>query len=78
MKNEPAFPSLQPQFDNIQVGNGMTLRDYFAGQVLIGMIADPNKDKGGSWTVELVAVNAYVYAAAMLAEKEKIERVKHD
>lgn len=44
---------------------GMSLRDYFAGQVLIGLIAMP----GGM--VEDPARTSYVLADAMLAERLK-------
>jgi len=47
---------------------GMTLRDYFAGQVLAGAIANPNLKHKISTTK--VAQNAYSLADAML-EKRK-------
>lgn len=65
----PAFPVsknvVYPQF------NGMSLRDYFAGQALMGMIAsspiiDRTKANHAGW-----AQNAYKFADAMLAERDK-------
>jgi len=43
---------------------GMTLRDYFAGQALAGICADPNMP-----TVEKTAELAYRMADAMLAAR---------
>ena len=55
----PAFPvGLLP---------GMSLRDYFAGQALAGLIACPNTSGGE----KDFARNAYKLADAMLAEREK-------
>ena len=57
----PAFPS-----DRFGEG-GMSLRDYFAGQALAGLIACPNT----SGDEEPFACNAYKFADAMLTEREK-------
>jgi hypothetical protein len=49
---------------------GMTLRDYFAAKALAGMLAYPGDESRGSdhnnSTPEYVALDAYVYADAML------------
>ena len=46
---------------------GMSLRDYFAGQALAGMLADETKQGSrGNY-----AEDAYDIADAMLAEREK-------
>jgi len=61
-----AFP-----FENMpdgRVWSGMTLRDYFAGQALVGIIASDCSDK---MAVEPRAKLAYRIADAMLAEREK-------
>jgi hypothetical protein len=65
----PAFPThstMQPLETQ-----GMTLRDYFAGQALAGILAN-------SWVAERFgappssrAHDAYEFADAMLAEQEK-------
>lgn len=47
---------------------GMSLRDWFAGQALAGILA--SKYPGGPTNV---ADNAYAYAAAMLAVSKKYE-----
>lgn len=72
MKNEPAFPSKYTFEMNGMEGqgeySGMALRDYFAGQALIGYIVskrdeDNSSDKVANW--------CYQDADAMLAEREK-------
>ena len=67
----PAFPSSIPygrqQF--IDASTGMTLRDYFAGQALEGMLAD---DFNFAYDDKGPLVNlAYSIADAMLAERSK-------
>jgi hypothetical protein len=63
--DEPAFPQTRVDaWDKPHVFDGMTLRDYFAGQALAGIMAattvcDP----------EAVASRAYVVADAMLKER---------
>lgn len=46
--------------------SGMTLRDYFAGQVLVGLLAD-----GFELSDAKLAEACYVTADAMLAERAK-------
>ena len=66
-----AFPSEQTTSPSGHWNNtyrpGMTLRDYFAGQALVGMadyyIAEAE--------AEMYARRAYLLADAMLAEREK-------
>jgi hypothetical protein len=62
-----AYP-YNPQFN--QEHNGMDLRDYFAGQVIEGLLAD------GGWGGDLsyfedVAEGAYRMADAMMKAREK-------
>lgn len=59
----PAFPSHGSMGEVVQ--EGMSLRDWFAGQALAGMgiIADAEAWKLAAW--------AYETADAMLAEREK-------
>ena len=47
--------------------HGMSLRDYFAGQALAGMLADTSR----SGSVEHYVDDAYSIADAMLAERQK-------
>lgn len=66
-KNNPfAFPR-----DNILDRNsGMTLRDWFAGQVANGMAAHSGTS-GAYYGPGDIAARAYEVADAMLAEREK-------
>ncbi len=73
--NPPAFPGA-----GIPLWvPGMTLRDYFAGQAMIGILATPPQ-KGETWPNGITALAdiqnflarvAYGYADAMIAEREK-------
>jgi hypothetical protein len=47
---------------------GMTLRDYFAGKALAAMLTTPPAALADK---DVVASQAYYYADAMLAEREK-------
>jgi hypothetical protein len=60
-----AFPVALPAgFEGYE--EGMMLRDYFAGQALIGWLAD-----GKPSDAQEAAHQAYVFADAMLAAREK-------
>lgn len=69
-KTGRAFPN--------KFGSGMTLRDYFAAQALngifIGYWSDPEMTH---FKASEIAEEAYVYADAMLAEREK-DRKEND
>lgn len=64
--NPPAFPFSIEDTRGIKYNNhtGMTLRDYFAGQVLIGLI---NVEE----SPEITSKIAYKVADGMLKEREK-------
>jgi len=62
---EPAFPNNDPHGPQ-----GMSLRDWFAGQAIMGLCADPSNHKLFDGPDE-AAANAYVIADAMLAERSK-------
>lgn len=66
----PDFPSEWAMISGgVRSCPGMTLRDWFAGQALVGLLAsDP-----GSTTWEVDAENAYLAADAMLAARSKGE-----
>ena len=66
MDNPPAFPLVS---DIIGHCEGMTLRDWFAGQALAGMLASEAgiPPYANSWAAE----RAYQMADAMLAERAK-------
>lgn len=78
--NPPAFPceaigdrNVPAENDYIQTGihtskfPGMTLRDWFAGQAVTGLIAQTNEAMSAS----LLAQEAYMVADAMLAQRAK-------
>lgn len=84
MKNNdggPAFP--ETQYRKVEDGantylepihfGGMTLRDWFAGQVIMGRAAYLGKDERGLMDdlAEEQAINAYALADALLKEREK-------
>jgi hypothetical protein len=62
MKNrEPAFP--------FQSAPGMTLRDWFAGQAIVGLLANPNNTQSPEWAG--FSWDAYKMADAMIAQRDK-------
>lgn len=61
-----AFPRMS--LDPHRSLHGMSLRDWFAGQAMAGMLANM---RGGLDTIADHASHAYVYADAMLAERSK-------
>ncbi len=68
----PAFPvdhkflRQTASLAEIKIACGMTLRDYFAGQALAGLLADSNASSRS-----LYAKDAYDLADAMLAARER-------
>lgn len=50
---------------------GMTLRDYFAGQALMGLRAAELDGNTALWTSEMVAKLSYLDADAMLEARKK-------
>lgn len=72
----PAFPYVGQQYK--EHGTGMTLRDYFAAKALAAVFTDAMAEaREGSglfqdpdWR-EGIALDAYKYADAMLAERQK-------
>jgi len=78
MSNQHAFPH---QLDEGSPRNGMTLRDYFAGQALAGMMANPDivqaaisyaNGCGYEFSASgTIAKRAYIQADAMIEEGRK-------
>ena len=70
----PAFPVWMPEYkDNGTYHEGLSIRDWFAGQALAGMIANqpaPRHPEYWDW-LSGVAVTPYRIADKMLAEREK-------
>jgi hypothetical protein len=62
-----AFPN---QLDG-DLYDGMTLRDWFAGQAVGGMLS--GEADGSFWAAESCAKRAYTMADAMIAERNKRE-----
>lgn len=71
-ENPPAFPheSFDFEADMDTVKPGMSLRDWFAGQVLEQCIRNA-MDNDGGWDPHNVAYHAYLIAGAMLAARAK-------
>ena len=74
IKNIPAFPrpfgACLNKFNIAQ--EGMTLRDYFAGQVLIGELSSQNQNwEWLSNKKEQLANRCYEIADAMLKERDR-------
>lgn len=63
-----AFPQITELGDIAQTSNGMTLRDWFAGKALQGILGNPNISNK---FFEDDAHVAYKCADAMLAERAK-------
>jgi hypothetical protein len=74
MNNTPAFPTgiiTDGKGQIIGGSNGMSLRDYFAAQVAVGMMSDYwNSDSMRDPTFEGIARQAYDLADAMLKARE--------
>lgn len=67
-ENPPAFPSGLPNGGTSRV-QGMSLRDWFAGQALAGLCACPAVAKiDGKSDIDVVA---YLLADAMLSHRNK-------
>lgn len=69
MKKKDGGPAFPVPWDN--KGTGMTLRDWFAGQALAGLLANANQEP---WEVE-VTKQAYDFADAMLAARDAAPEV---
>lgn len=68
----PAFPVPEPSGRLLPTGwnrGGMTLRDYFAGKALAGILANPAWLERGDFSLAAVAKPAWEYADAMLAAR---------
>ena len=72
----PAFPASLYKLENGQESSvphiGMTLRDYFAGQALVGMFAD--RFRSLNHEPYVVAHDAFVFADAMLVARKEASK----
>lgn len=72
-----AFPQISELGDIAATSAGMTLRDWFAGQVIAGLMANPNvhgilRESGhGATAGEAAALLSFGYADAMLAARKR-------
>jgi hypothetical protein len=72
-----AFPRphkiIDANHEHFKMGtDGLTIRDYFAGQALAGNLASFNGTTCKYPSFEQFAIDAYAQADAMLAERSKI------
>lgn len=71
----PAFPNpalADPDYRPVSGDAGMSLRDYFAGQALAGIMSNCDNTGLNGWSdiQDLAAKYAYAVADAMLAARE--------
>lgn len=69
--NQPAFPPNAGWRDNGPDGRGMTLRQWYAGQALAGLIANPNMCPATLEEINHGASRCFDMADAMIAEGGK-------
>jgi hypothetical protein len=72
----PAFPATVEEYSGGLSTKevhypGMSLRDWLAGMAMQGLIVSVWKETGADYTANSCAKEAYQFADAMLAEKEK-------
>lgn len=78
-ENPPAFPVSEVRIDGIGIcegSPGMTLRDWFAGQAVAGLVSNSNAMARASWLSDTdarkeIAAKALALADAMLAERAR-------
>ena len=67
----PAFPNAGGSDSPLYGAYGMSLRDWFAGQALMGITSNPNTRGDADRLSEGIALYAFKAADAMLAERKK-------
>ncbi len=70
----PAFPNEEKMGANgmrIDASRGMSLRDYFAGQALMGAMAYSFGLEDNSHRIKAVVCKCYQYADAMIAARKE-------
>jgi hypothetical protein len=69
----PAFPNRGDNTPANQIYDGMSLRDYFAGEALAGYLALPEPGQAPpltKWSHKIIAEGCYMMADAMLAARK--------
>lgn len=69
VENPPAFPLGVPHMTEYQPEWGMSLRDHFAGQALVGLLASGKWDNSGVGFEDFISTHAGNIADAMLAQR---------
>jgi hypothetical protein len=69
MSGPRAFPCGDQQ--GTEPDYGMDLRDWFAGQALIGIMSTAGAFQRADRRHDMVAEQAYLFAKAMMAERER-------
>lgn len=67
--NPAAFPVAWP--GGASPTEGMSLRDWFAGQAISAIIQRGEPSPGIGTTFDMMAADAYAFADALLAQREK-------
>jgi len=77
MKDQPAFPFVAKDKTGMMINTGMSLRDYFAGKALQGLLSNPKFEKqifdSGGCKSGWVETSAWAFADEMLKAR-KINR----
>lgn len=64
-RREPAFPIVVGE----EIWGGITMRDYIATKAMVGLLAARHSDHGIEGGEQVLAIDAYRIADAMLAER---------
>lgn len=67
----PAFPPNAGWRDNDPAAHGMSLRDWFAGQALVGLMSDPGMRPDNLDEFTHMAARLYQVADAMIAARKQ-------
>lgn len=72
MTDMMAFPCAPNESGHV-LSEGMTLRDWFAGQALIGILANPAREDSENWSWQTGSLtgDAFMYADAMLEARKQ-------
>ncbi len=79
LANEPAFPTMEEQDRNMITTPGMTLRQYYAGQAMQGLLSDVEAQRWlqtdprftGQNFAQVLAINSVEFSDALISELSK-------